>query len=425
MSMQSRESQASFCCGKMLRYIYSGARTGEGSFPRKQAGIANRQKESIMHERISTVTLGKPVDDDAENEASYRLLVINGETWEDTSASPSNEHVDFWGSSVPRIAPFTIEDLVRHFAFISISLPNAKKDLLTWEFAYAEIDSQGAIQSGTAVIVFRVEYDLEFWAKPYSIAEMATAIESVLKAHGEFGFEYGQEDLNTCIEGFGVSSHMAVTSTIQQVLDLASTLGELARLIELDLSKRTSNTVVASFNFPPSIRTACEQYLLYFVQFLGDLGIEAESELRENAGHVLFTVTPKDERQALGQIYDALQVYLQMPASPDFQVAASRYGDPAVGQLEANVLHLQSQLMLAKAVLMAKDAAIHAHQAEIAALQERLDLRAFLPPPKMEDKKSADSEPIIDGVLAIRKYDLKFLQIDFPEILRKLKRKFS
>ncbi len=70
------------------------------------------------------------------------------------------------------------------------------------------------------------------------------------------------------------------------------------------------------FNFPEQFKTPCEQYLLYFAQFLQDLGISATSNLKEEAGKVLFSVTPTDDKEALDKIREALAVYLNLPASP-------------------------------------------------------------------------------------------------------------
>jgi CRISPR-associated protein (TIGR02584 family) len=70
------------------------------------------------------------------------------------------------------------------------------------------------------------------------------------------------------------------------------------------------------FSFPNEIKFPCEQYLLYFAQFLQDLGINATSNLKEEAGKVLFSVTPTDDIEALDKIREALAVYLNLPSSP-------------------------------------------------------------------------------------------------------------
>lgn len=72
------------------------------------------------------------------------------------------------------------------------------------------------------------------------------------------------------------------------------------------------------FEFPEHLRTSCKQYLIYFVQFLADLGYEAETELKEDANKTLFKITPKDGKEALTNIREALAIYLNAPGSPDF-----------------------------------------------------------------------------------------------------------
>lgn len=69
------------------------------------------------------------------------------------------------------------------------------------------------------------------------------------------------------------------------------------------------------FNFSEELKVPCEQYLLYFAQFLKDLGINATSNLKEEVGEVLFSVTPTDNVEALDKIREALAVYLSLPSS--------------------------------------------------------------------------------------------------------------
>ena len=82
------------------------------------------------------------------------------------------------------------------------------------------------------------------------------------------------------------------------------------------LSEFKNNDVNTVFKFPEELKASCEQYLLYFAQFLQDLGINATSNLKEEAGKVLFSVTPTDDIEALDKIREALAVYLNLPASP-------------------------------------------------------------------------------------------------------------
>jgi hypothetical protein len=83
-------------------------------------------------------------------------------------------------------------------------------------------------------------------------------------------------------------------------------------LLELNPAK----VLVSEFLFPEQIKSSCEQYLIYFVKFLQDLGISANSNLKEEAGKVLFSVTPTDDIEALDKIREALALYLHLPESP-------------------------------------------------------------------------------------------------------------
>ena len=124
--------------------------------------------------------------------------------------------------------------------------------------------------------------------------------------------------------------------------------------------RNNSGSVMASFkDFPKEVRTYCEQYLLYFIQFLQDLGIDATSEIKHASGRVLFTVTPHNENEALDKIRTALNIYLRLPSNP---VSNDPSNEIAVQRLESSVLRLQSDLRLASAELQAKNATLEAQQ---------------------------------------------------------------
>jgi DNA-binding transcriptional regulator LsrR (DeoR family) len=88
-------------------------------------------------------------------------------------------------------------------------------------------------------------------------------------------------------------------------------------IVEFKVKTGLNNeSVQLSFDFPKEVRIACEQYLLYFGQFLSDLGVSADTAITHEAGKVLFTVTPTDRDTALEKIREALDTYLQLPSQP-------------------------------------------------------------------------------------------------------------
>jgi len=357
------------------------------------------------------------------NDAEH--LTVNREVWEDTRIERVHDkrpprNCSFYGSSIPKVAPLLFVDFVRFLNKIEIWLPDAKKDPDDWEFAYIEVDLGRASKQGIEV-VFLLEYDVEFWAKRYSISDLANAMEEIVARHRS-GFRYWQRDKNTSIEGFGVSILTPLRTTVEDALGKREELKQIASRVRAELNDKDAAAVNVIFDFPPVIKNACEQYLLYFLQFLSDLGIEANAEIKEQASRVLFSVTPVDGKEALSKIREALEVYLRLPQAPGFEKTASQPQEVAVAQLRANVLHLQSQIVLAKAVIDAKNAALEAKDAHIALLGERIDLKAYQPQLK---EPETSKEELVRGVLSVKKYDYKFLEIDFPELLRKLKRRLK
>jgi hypothetical protein len=115
--------------------------------------------------------------------------------------------------------------------------------------------------------------------------------------------------------------------------------------------------LIASFNFPEELKIVCKQYLTYFAQFLGDLGISANSAMQEQAGKVLFSVSPSDNIDALDKIYEALAIYLNLPSSPivyDDSFAAMRLRQQ-VRNLEHAQRMAETEVRLAFKVIESQD----------------------------------------------------------------------
>jgi hypothetical protein len=369
-----------------------------------------------------------------------RKLVVDGEVWEDSkgfkSVHDEKPSASLRGISLSKVAELTLRELSRHFSRITLELPNPVASFYGWygwEFDEINVSLDRVDDQGHVPLKCEVYYDSDHWSNPYTIADFGLALQDVLANHPEFLLKHF-----TASTGWdGVEGSARYEDTIEHVLLLEKELLALSRLVEDHLDEKQTRELYASmgqeppspksvyvqFRFPTPIKSACEQYVLYFGQFLSDLGIETQTELAEKAARVLFSVTPIEATQALGQIRDALETYLRLPFLPEFIATADQFNDPAVGQLRANVLHLQSQIALAGSILQLKDATIRAKDAEIEFLNGSIDLRGYLARPKSHEEST--SEPLIAGIVSVKKYTLKFLEFDFPAVLRKLKRGFK
>lgn len=187
-----------------------------------------------------------------------------------------------------------------------------------------------------------------------------------------------------------------------------------------EFTKQRENSVVVSFDFPEQVRVPCEQYLLYFAQFLKDLGVEANTALTHEAGQVLFSVTPTDKQQALDKIRSALDVYLQLPSNP---ISDTTNENIAIQRLESNILRLRSELKLAAAEIQAKNATIQAHEITINVQKGLLSGEIIFD--SLKDVTPKAEEEKLGGIVAIKKYEGKGFEVDLPEIFRWLKRMFT
>ena len=254
--------------------------------------------------------------------------------------------------------------------------------------------------------------------------EFGRELLEIVKDRGLPELSFCEQYGNDFAGGFVVGGDACSESTLETEINrLSGILPELVDEAERRLASRVrQNSIVMYFDFPEPVRAPCGQYLLYFVEFLRDLGVEATAELKQEAGQVLFAVTPADATQALANIRTALETYLQLAASP---IRDTTEADTSieVQKLTANILHLKGQLMLTNAVLQAKDATIQAQQVSI----ERLlpgDVFIDSLRRRAHECLDANKEELLDGIVVITKYEGKGFQLDLPEVFRRLRAMF-
>lgn len=182
------------------------------------------------------------------------------------------------------------------------------------------------------------------------------------------------------------------------------------------------DSVAVLFDFPEEVRVPCEQYLLYFGQFLRDLGVQSTSDLSHEAGQVLFTVTPTDSRTALDKVRAALNVYLRLPSSP---VGDPSHDEIAVQRLESSVLRLQGDLRLASAELQAKNTTIQAQELIIQTQKGLLNGEIVFDSIRDVTPNAEDKEKLLGGIVALATYKEKGVEVNLAELYRKLKGVFT
>lgn len=303
---------------------------------------------------------------------------------------------------------------------IALTIPQAAKVIDD----SSVVESIQVIKVKKCSIEFDITFDFENWKKTWSPAEYGRVLQEHLN---ETQFQgVGLKLRGSCLfsDGFSISA---------QVPSMGLTIGsEVSRLIEavtqlhntttISLTDQVgSESVTTVFDFPEEVRVPCEQYLLYFVQFLMDLGVEATAELRHQSGHVLFAVTPSNKEEALDKIRTALETYLSLPMGN----LSGIEGNATLQQLASNIYHLKSQLALAHAVLQAKDATIHAQRFTLTQQEHLLSGRVIADSLRQVKPKEDENEPVLNGMAEITKYEAKGFNINLPEIYRRLRQLFK
>ncbi len=190
------------------------------------------------------------------------------------------------------------------------------------------------------------------------------------------------------------------------------------QVIERHLYESLSDSLVQKFDFPPEVETACKQYLLYFAEFLHDLGIDSTTSINEADGDTILLVTPQDKDEALTTIAELLKVYLCLPSSP---VANSYQNTLAssveVQKLNAQIQHLNSQLTLANAIAQQQALTIQS-QGELIEQQKQFTSQVLLESVKLDKE---DGEPLLGGLVTLKNLDWGPLGINLAELYRQLR----
>ncbi|HEY0080077.1 MAG TPA: hypothetical protein VGB73_15810 [Pyrinomonadaceae bacterium] len=324
-----------------------------------------------------------------------------------------------------KIAAHRFSDLPKQLKILTLSF---NPPLLNPEefYLYVIVTSTESDHFG---VTLEIGFHSERWKHLWSIAEFIEEANHIARQEEELMLtpteptEIPPFDNGFALEVPPVSD---LTLTIEgKVRSHSSSVNQLHELTQASLmAKLRSDAVVMHFDFPEEVRVPCEQYLLYFAQFLRDLGVRVDTALTHEAGQVLFTVTPADKEQALDKIRAALNAYLHLPSNP---VSDAGSESIAVQRLESNILRLRSDLKLAAAELQAKNTTIEAQQLIIEVQKGLLSgevivnsMKDVTPKPKDKDK-----EELLGGTVSIIPLKGKGVEINLPELFRKLKRLFK
>lgn len=278
------------------------------------------------------------------------------------------------------------------------------------------------------VLQISLYIDFYEWTKPYSFRQFLDELTRIsepisVEDDGGVNFEIPIQNLK-----------LPIREEINRCLKIISQLYERANQELIELASK--NSVSLSFDFPEEVKIPCEQYLVYFIQFLSDLGVEANYEIKDQLEKVLFTVTPKDEFEALDKIRAALEIYLRLPFSPISNSSLQIENEIAVQRLFAEIEHCRSSLRLAYAELQIKEANIQIKDKFINAQQNLIERqRTTIEQQKkilsgeiiidsivdVSPRNESQNEEFLEGLVKVKSFEWEFLEFDIPKLIKKLR----
>jgi hypothetical protein len=324
-----------------------------------------------------------------------------------------------------QIIKMSFKDIFRQLNEVDLEYPFYWEDGFK-EFYIGEIRATLNLNNEIE-LEFRFEFNMDNWKQLWSMPDHGREYKSVIDSLGIPGLVWSWNDEENILNGMKISFHLTDQNAIIQS-EIESRLLFLEKAHEQTLISLLSgidpNSILTRFSFPEEVKVPCEQYLLYFIQFLRDIGIEAISQLREEAGDVLFSVTPVDQEEALDNIKAALEIYLRLPSNPTITTFISMETEIGVQRLVSNILHLNSQLVLANATIQQKDILLQ-QQGTFIQQQQQLLSGQVLIQSRQGGEIAENKESLVSDIISIKKFDWKFIELDLPTLLRRLKQRFK
>ncbi|MGE9751515.1 hypothetical protein ACQP3R_00980 [Bacillus inaquosorum] len=306
--------------------------------------------------------------------------------------------------------------------FNKIQLANEYKKSVTIEIP-TELDITGLKQriffifspdDKTFEILIDFSWETEKWKNIFSTEELRNEANGVAKRMGI--------TIESDIDGYSLKfiCNNNSNNCLEEYLRIANNVTREA--INQLIIKNREGTLTSIFEFPEHIRVPCEQYLIYFSEFLKNIGIKATTEITHQANNVLFTVVPESTDEALNIIQEALEIYLQLPSIVNDIGYTNFPSDLQVQQLMANVQHFKSQIIFLNATVQLQAQTIEQLQTLVEQQQRVIDstiLQASLVTKALSEEE--DKEEILGGAVALTKLEGKGFEVNIANVYRWLK----
>ena len=210
-----------------------------------------------------------------------------------------------------------------------------------------------------------VKYDLEVWANNYPFKDFNLVLEGIL-SEGPFSilnYNNFQIDVDLDLDNLEYKNQ-SMLANVKKALDFIEESSVEAHKF---LTEKTRDDVfIKVFEFPPEYKNICSQYLIWFGEFLQNLGIDANVSTNHSKNQTQLIVSPNECPELISDIEKLFYQYLSLPYAELLppEPNSSQSEMLSFQSLTMQVQHLQTQIQM-------KDAVISSYQITNKALSDQ------------------------------------------------------
>jgi len=233
-------------------------------------------------------------------------------------------------------------------------------------------------KNGMSILLQLAFTDLDSWIEPYSygnyINQLDTLIEGQSSAIKRYSKHEGADSAYLAAQG--VTFFLERGDVIENILTYAEKISCAQKEAHLRLSDSTpEDTILKIFNFPKGYESICVQYLVWFSDFLAELGIKAQITSEQNGSETKFIVAPENASETLSKVEELFYTYLSLPYAEFLPANNSGSQEQALlYNLQAQVSHFQTQVQLKDSIIELKNETINSMQVRRDEMSQKLVL---------------------------------------------------
>ena len=243
---------------------------------------------------------------------------------------------------------FKEEDLRSHLNQNFSELTN-KFDVFHLEYSKTE-DANIALFVKDHEAGVHILFDLSLWANHFTYQEFENEFFTTLNS-SMYQAELAHE--NEITIDLDIADLMD-KNLLQEIDTLIGFVKDCSKKVHAKLTEESKGNIIKKvFDFPHEYVVPCTQYIIWFGEFLNNLGIDANVSTNQTGSQTQVIISPNDCPELLSEIEKLFYQYLSLPYAellpPERNLSQSEM--LSFQSLKMQVQHLQTQIQMKDAII--------------------------------------------------------------------------